>query len=407
MNKRPFKKKKIFDLIKKISLKNLGFEEINLSESEDRFLHKDIKSNINLPPFNNSAVDGYALHKDSLIKNIELKNSFKIVAGDFKKIYLTKNNAARIFTGAYMPINSKTVVMQENVKIKNKNFFLINRIPKYGENCRIKGEDIKKGKVILKSGDKVNSSNINLIAAIGKKTIKVKKKLRVGYFTSGNELIEPSEKLKSSLIYNSNRYSLNSLLKKNYINSQYLGILKDKEKHVREKILSNSKKYDVIITTGGASVGEEDHLINVLKKNGKIFFWKTAIKPGRPLAIGKIKETIIICLPGNPVSVHLLYGMIIKPFFEYLCSSKLILPISIKAVSNFEMIKKTERLEWLRVNIDKKRSDQIYVDKFNKQGSGMISSIAYSDGILEIPEKISKIKKGDKFDFYLFDNLFN
>ena len=153
--------------------------------------------------------------------------------------------------------------------------------------------------------------------------------LKIGFFTSGNELKEPSEKLNSSEINNSNRYSLHSLLNKSYIDSKYLGILKDKKESIINSFFNNLDKYNVILTTGGASVGDEDHLINILNENGEVFFWKTAIKPGRPLAIGRINKTIFICLPGNPVSVHLLYGMIIKPFIEFLCGSKLNIPKSI------------------------------------------------------------------------------
>ena len=139
---------------------------------------------------------------------------------------------------------------------------------------------------------------------------------------------------------------------------------------------------------------------------GKIFFWKAAIKPGRPIAVGKIKNTIIVCLPGNPVSVHLLYGMIIKPFLEYQSSDKLIKPRGILARVNFTMKKKNNRLEWLRVNTNKKKND-IIVNKYSKQGSGMISSIVYSDGILEIPEDVKLISKNDNFMFYSFEDIFN
>ena len=156
----------------------------------------------------------------------------------------------------------------------------------------------------------INIKNINLVAAIGKQSILVEKKIKVGFFTSGNELMKPTENLKGSEINNSNYYSLSALLKKTYIDSKYLGILKDDKNIIAKKFLKNIDKYNIIITTGGASVGDEDHLINVIKELGNLYFWKTAIKPGRPLAFGKIKNTIIICLPGNPVSVHLLYGMI-------------------------------------------------------------------------------------------------
>ena len=406
MNKTPLKKLRIFNLLKKIKKPKLGNEKLLLENSIERFLAEDLKSEINLPPFKNSAVDGYALLKtDILQKKTNLNYKQRVAAGDKTPSNIRIGEATRIFTGAQMPSNSFTVVMQENV-ILHKNNITIKKMPSYGENCRLAGEDIKKGKKILFNGDKISTTNINLIAAIGIKNIFVKKKINIGYFTSGNELREPSEKLKGSEINNSNYFSLKALLNKPYIDSKYLGILKDKEEIITKYFLKNINKYHVIITTGGASVGEEDHIIKIINKLGKLYFWKTAIKPGRPLAFGKIQNTIIICLPGNPVSVHLLYGMIIRPFLEYLCSDKFLVPEGILAKTNFAMKKKNKRLEWLRVNIDKKKKDLV-VSKYHKQGSGMISSMVFADGILEIPEEVSQISKNQFYTYYSFKSLFD
>ena len=406
MNKHPLTKNEVINLLKKISIENLESEKVELLLAEGRILSSDIISSINLPPFNNSAVDGYAIHNDNVHDSMKLKCTQRIAAGDQTEIFLKTNKVARIFTGARMPNNCNTVIMQENAIIDG-DYISMSKIPQLGENCRLKGEDVSKGDKILQCGEKIDSTNINLIAAVGKKYVEVKKKLKVGYFTSGNELIEPSEKLEGSKINNSNRYSLHSLLNDSYIVSHYLGVLVDSKDKIIESLTENINDYNVLITAGGASVGEEDHLIDVIKEKGRIFFWKTAIKPGRPLAIGQINKTIIICLPGNPVSVHLLYGLIIKPFLEFLCGSKMNKPKSFKAIVNFSMKKKTKRLEWIRVTLDQNNLETIYVNKYQKQGSGMISSIAFSDGIIEIPENVSKINKGDKFDFYLFDQLFN
>lgn len=407
MNRFPIKKSEIFKFFKKIHRKSILSEKVLLSKSEGRIISKNITSKIKIPPFNNSAVDGYALHKDNIKDNKRLYCKYRISAGQSDDILLKKNEVARIFTGAKMPLNSITVVMQENSILDKNNYLKILKNPKYGDNCRKAGEDITKNKLIFSAGKKINSQNLNLFAAIGISDIFVKKKIKIGYFTSGNELKEPSSLLKKSEIYNSNRYLLLSLLSKKFIASKYLGILKDDYKLIKKLILKQTKKHDVIITTGGASVGEEDHIISVIKKLGKIFFWKTAIKPGRPLCVGKINETIIISLPGNPVSVYLLYVMIIYPFLKFLCGAPLSSPKSIKVKVNFSMRKKTERLEWIRVKISEKSNDQIYVDKYPKQGSGMISSIVYSDGIIEVPENINLIKKGDIFDFYFFNQLLN
>lgn len=406
MNKKPLKKNEIIDLLKKIKPFNTESEIIDLFESEDRFLSRSVKSKINLPPFNNSAVDGYALHDDDVGKIIKYKISNRITAGEDREIICNKKETSRIFTGAKMPTNSTTVVMQENVKKKNNNIEIIKQ-PLLGENCRFAGEDIPKEYQVCEKGQKITSKNISLLAAIGKRSIEVKKKLLVGYFTSGNELLNPSENLSGAKINNSNQYALHALLNKKYLDSNYLGNLKDTKDEIKKLFMKHLYNYSVIITSGGASVGEEDYLINIIKENGELIFWKTAIKPGRPLAIGKIQNTFFICLPGNPVSVYLLYGMLIKSFLEYLCSSNMKMPPHYVATVNFSMRKKTERLEWLRVNIDKNCKHKILVNKYSKQGSGMISSIAFTDGIIEIPEDVSQINKGDKFSFFLFSDLLN
>ena len=293
MNKSPIKLRDIFTLLKKIKLKKTFSEEVNISRTIGRILSEDIISSINLPPFNNSAVDGYAIIDEDIKKNKKLKIKYRIAAGDTNKIILKHGEAARIFTGAMMPLNSSTVVMQENTLHKNHILKIIKK-PFKGENCRLAGEDIKKSTVILKSGAKIQSTNISLIAAIGKKKVKVIKKLKVGYYTSGNELQNPSEKLSGSKINNSNKYALESLLDKKYIYAKNLGVLLDSKNKITKNFLKNTKKYSVIISTGGASVGDEDHLVDVIKENGKLLFWKTAIKPGRPLAIGSIKNTYFI-----------------------------------------------------------------------------------------------------------------
>jgi Molybdopterin biosynthesis enzyme len=234
-----------------------------------------------------------------------------VAAGDNTSLKIKVGEVVRIFTGAKMPLNSNTVVMQENTKISNKNLSLI-KVPAYGDNCRLTGEDISKGSLVLKKGTKIDVKNLNLIAAIGYNKIKVYKKIKIGFFTSGNELVKPTTKLRNSKINNSNYYLLNSLLNKNYIKKSFLGNLSDNADKINRKLLNEASNYNMIITTGGASVGDEDHLINSLKINGKIFFWRAAIKPGRPIAIGKIENTYIVCLPGNPVSVQLLFAFVVN-----------------------------------------------------------------------------------------------
>ena len=372
--------------------------------SDGRILAEDLKSQLNLPPFNNSAVDGYAIIKKDLKNKKSFFCSRRVAAGDNKNILIKSGEAVRVFTGAKMPSNSSTVIMQENVEKKGRKIILL-KTPTLGDNYRLKGEDIKKNRKILPKGARINQQNINLIAAAGIRKIKVYKKINIGFFTSGNELRKPTIKLKNSDINNSNYYALNALLDKKYISKKYLGNLKDNLETVKKSLMIASKKFNIIITAGGASVGDEDHLINALLSIGKIYFWRAAIKPGRPLAFGKINKCYVVCLPGNPVSVQLLYAMLIKPLILKLCGGSLELPSSSKIYSNFNMKKKTKRMEWLRV-IKTKINEKDFATKYPKQGSGMISSISYSNGIIEVGEDVSLIKKDDIFEFYDFESLF-
>jgi molybdopterin molybdotransferase len=404
MNTKPLYLKQILNFIKnRPSLIN-KIEVMNLLDAEDKILAENIYSKINLPPFKNSAVDGYALLKKDLNKTPKKINQNRVAAGDTTSHKIKSGEVIRIFTGAKMPSNSDTVVMQENTEISDNKLSLL-KVPVYGDNCRHKGEDIHKGSLVLKKGTKIDIKNLNLIAAIGYSKIKVYVKIKIGFYTSGNELVEPTTKLKNSEINNSNYYLLNSLLNKNYITKKFLGNLPDNADKIKKKLLNEASKYNMIITTGGASVGDEDHLIDTLKNNGEIFFWRAAIKPGRPIAIGKIKKTYIVCLPGNPVSVHLLYAFVVKPLIYKLIGSLINNIKPEKVATNFSMIKKTKRLEWLRVS-KKLIKDKYVLLKHPKQGSGMITSISYSDGVVEIPEDVNVIKKGDIFDYYDFDKLF-
>ncbi len=404
MNKLPLTKKQIVKLFKKQNAIIIKPEFVDLQNSQGRFLFEDLKSKVNLPPFNNSAVDGYALLKKDLNKKKFFYCDRRIAAGDKKNIKIKSGEAVRVFTGAKMPSNSSTVVMQENTLI-NKNRIEILKVPSFGENYRLKGEDIKKNQKILFKGSKINQQNINLIAASGIRKVKVFKKIKIGFFTSGNELRKPTNNLKYSEINNSNFFALNSLLDQKFISKKYCGNLKDNLKIVKNNLLSASKKNNIIITAGGASVGDEDHLINALSNLGNLFFWRAAIKPGRPIAVGRINNCYVICLPGNPVSVQLLYAMLINPLVEKLSGGGFKLPNSNKIVANFSMKKKTQRMEWLRI-IKKRVNKKDIALKYPKQGSGMISSVSYSDGIIEINEDVSEINKGDIFDFYDFNTLF-
>tara|TARA_Y100000590_G_C15672108_1_gene996629 strand:+ start:535 stop:1752 length:1218 start_codon:yes stop_codon:yes gene_type:complete len=405
MNNKPLKKNEVIKIFKSIKKLKTKIVNVNIENSNKCILAEDIISSINVPPFKNSAVDGYAIRNKDINYNGKFKIIEKILAGENKDVELKLGETIRVFTGARLPKNAQTVIMQENA-IEENNYVTFLQNPKKNQNRRLAGEDIKKNKLVFKKGTIIELSNQSILASIGLNKIKIYKKLSIGIFTSGNELKNPTKKLIGSQINNSNRYALFSLISQAGFKTTYIGTLKDNLKNIESSIGKAVKKFDIIITTGGASVGDEDHLVKIINRMGKLIFWKIAIKPGRPVSFGFIKKKPIICLPGNPVSVFLLFSMLIKPFFYHLSGSEWIEPKSVPAKINFDMKKKTERMEWLRVIVDNKMINELTVSKYNKQGSGIISSIAFSDGIIEIPEDYSELKSGDVFRFYSKDALF-
>ena len=245
MNKSPLTKKQIIEIFKKQENVVVKSELVNLENSLGRFLYDDLKSKVNLPPFNNSAVDGYALLKKDLNKKTLFYCNNRIAAGDKKNIKIKSGEVVRVFTGAKMPSNSSTIVMQENTLINDKKVEIL-KVPRLGENYRLKGEDIKKNQKILTKGSKINQQNINLIAASGIRKVKVFRKIKIGFFTSGNELRKPTKNLKNSEINNSNFFALNSLLDQKFISKKYFGNLKDNLKIVKNNLLRASKNNDEI-----------------------------------------------------------------------------------------------------------------------------------------------------------------
>ena len=375
-------------------------QKIKLDQSLGRILSKDIISKLNVPSFNNSAVDGYTFKYSDLNKKKEttLKLSGRITAGQNFNKRIKKNEIARIFTGAKIPEGADTVIMQEDCDVINNQIVLKPGIFK-GANIRKKGEDIKYGKKILPKGLKLKAQEIALIASIGIKEINVFEKLTVGIFTTGNELCEPGAKISNSGIYDSNRYCLKNLLETINCSVKDYGIKKDNEKLIKNTLKKISKECDLIITTGGMSVGEEDYVRKVLEKNGSLNFWNIAIKPGRPVALGNIFKRPFIGLPGNPVSVMITFLKIALPTINKLSGFSSPKEKNFIVITDFNFKKKSGRKEFLRVTISKNLNGQIKIKNYPKSGSGVFTSMVETDGLIELPEKLTYLKKGTKIRF--------
>ena len=381
-------------------------QKIKLDQGLGRIVSKDIFSKLNVPSFNNTAVDGYAFKYSDINKKkkTSLTLNGRITAGqDFHK-KIKKGEIVRIFTGAKIPEDLDTIIMQEDCDVHDNKIILKSGIFK-GANIRKKGEDIKNGKKIISKGTKLKAQDLALIASVGINQIDVFEKLKVGIFTTGNELHEPGTKISKSGIYDSNRYCLKNLL--NTINCLVIdhGIKKDNEKLIKNTLKKISKDCDLIITTGGMSVGEEDFVRKVVEENGSLNFWNIAIKPGRPVALGSVFKKPFIGLPGNPVSVMITFLKIALPTINKLSGFIISKEKEFLVTADFNFKKKKGRKEFLRVKILKSLNGQIKIKNYPNTGSGVFTSIVETDGLIELPENLTYLKKGTKIRFVPYTEI--
>jgi molybdopterin molybdotransferase len=381
-------------------------EKVKIIDSLGYVLAENIYSPFDIPNFDNSAMDGFAI-KSEETKFATLKNPaiLKIVgdlpAGEIFRKTLKKKEAVKIMTGAILPKGADAVVKVEDVKVENGKVKIFNFIKKF-ENVRFKGEDLKKGELILKKGTIISPSVTGILARIGKSIVKVIGKPKVGIFSTGNELLEVGEKLKLGKIYNSNSYSLISQVKNCGAIPLYFGISPDREDLLKNKFEEVSEKSDVIITSGGVSVGEYDLVKNVLEKIGKIDFWSIAQRPGKPMAFGKIKNKIVFGLPGNPVSSMITFEEYVRPALLKMMGKTKLFREEKEAILEENLEKKKGFRYFLR-GIFREENGTLYVKTTGPQGSGILKSFLLANCIIILPEELEKIKKGEKVKIQILD----
>jgi len=381
-------------------------ESVSLDNSLGRILAFDIHSTINVPGFDNSAMDGYAI---ALSDNQLLQNnlSFDIVdripAGSTGN-ELNKGCAARIFTGAPIPKGANTIIMQEECEVSEDGVQItIARAIKLNENIRPTGNDIVEDDVILSSGKQIQPQDISLASSVGVGEIIVYKKIKVGVFFTGDELVEPGTPLSSGKIYNSNRYALVALLGQVGWEVINLGNIEDKFSATCDALEALESQCDLIMTTGGVSVGEEDHVKPAVESLGEINLWKIRMKPGKPLAYGKVKQTPFIGLPGNPVSSFVTFCIFSLPFIKKMQGNNNYQSKIIKVKANFECKRAKPRREYARARIDNSESTPV-ANLYPKQGSDVMSSIVWADGLVEIPEN-KTFEVGELLNYYPLSEL--
>ena len=289
-----------------------NYEYVKLKNSLNRVLSRNIKSDINVPNYNNSAMDGYAVNVKS---KVEMNTEFKCVgesfAGNPCKRNVKSNEAVKVMTGGMIPRGCNAVIMKELV-VKNGQMIKVKSKVLKNQNVRFIGEDIKKNQIVLNKGREISEIDLGILASLGIATVPVLRRPTIGFVSTGDELVNITKKLKTSQVYDSNRYLLHGLLSKYPITIKDYGVVKDKLSLIEKKFVKASSECDVLITTGGVSVGDADYVKDVLQRLGKVNFWKIAVKPGRPLAFGKINKCLFFGLPGNPVSVVVTFNLFVN-----------------------------------------------------------------------------------------------
>lgn len=390
-------------------------ELLPIRDCLNRICSQPIRSNINVPGHANSAMDGFAIAFSDLqradLKKADLQDDqislFKEIGCAFAgRAFDTACESAqcvRIMTGAVMPDGCDTIIMQEQAEQRDDGFIAIDSNHRLGENVRYAGEDIKKDAVILKPGDKIGPADLGVLASLGISELNVFRKPIVAFMSTGDELVSINKPLQKGQIYDSNRYTLYGMLAQLEVEIIDLGVIQDDFDSIRSALLDAAQKADLIITTGGVSVGQADFIKTALEDIGQPEFWKIAIKPGRPLTFGKIKDSLFIGLPGNPVAVMVTFNYFVIPAIRKLSGAPATQVPVVRATSTEKMRKRAGRMEIQRGIASLSEDGQWQVCNTGKQGSGILTSMSRGNCFIFLREDNDGVEPGDQVEIRLFD----
>lgn len=380
-------------------------EWVSTSDAIGRVLAEPVTSKVTMPPWDNSAMDGYAVNTADLKGDRPtLPVSQRIPAGAAPEP-LVAGTAARIFTGAPVPANADAVVIQEVCEQQGDQVSIC-QIPTAGANIRRAGEDTREGDLVLQPGTRLAPQHIGLAASVGIAELPVYRRLKVALFSSGDELINPGQPLGPGQIYNSNEYTLRGLLQCLGCEIVTLGIVEDTFDATCRALTEAAACADLVMTSGGVSVGEEDHLKPAVEKLGSLDLWKVAIRPGKPLAFGYIGDTPFIGTPGNPVSLFVTYCLFARPFVlkSQGVTGTALTPTPVRARCDFDWSKPDKRREFARARLELDDQGEAVISLYRSRSSGVVSSLAWANGLAILPEQ-QTFAKGDLVQFLPFSEL--
>lgn len=384
-----------------------GVEMVPLRAADGRILAADLVAPLPLPLFTNSAVDGYALNSADLPTTLEraLPVSGRIAAGAAAQARLKPGHTMRIFTGAPIPVGADTVFMQEDVRIDAAGCAVIPAGLRPGANVRIAGEDVAADHIALRGGSRLRPQDVALAAALGQTEIAVRRRIRVGVASTGDEVVSPGAMRGVAQLFDSNRFMLMALLERLGCEVNDLGILPDDRAQVAGGLKAAAAAHDLIITSGGVSTGEEDHVRAGIESIGHLVLWRMAIKPGRPVAMGIIDGTALIGLPGNPVASFVTFAHVVRPTVLALAGALQTKLLAMPVRAAFTHEKKPGRREYVRAHLRRAADGAVEVVKFRRDGAGLLSSLVETEGLVEMEENVTAVMPGQTVGFLAYSAL--
>lgn len=383
-----------------------GAEHVPLAAALGRVLAEDLRAPLPLPPFFNSAVDGYAFRHADLAPAARSLLQFegRVAAGHSAGRPLPPGTASRIFTGAPMPPGADTVVMQEDAEATAAGVWVPPGL-KRGANARPAGEDVAQGALALPAGRRLRAPEVGLAAALGCASLAVARRVRVGVFSTGDELATPGMPLGAAQTYDSNRFTLLAMLARLPVEATDLGILPDRADATAAALRGAAGAHDLLLTSGGVSTGEEDHVRAAIEQGGRLVFWRLAVKPGRPAAMGVVAGTPVVGLPGNPVAAVVTFLHLARPLVLRLAGAAAEPLARFPAQAGFSYRKKVGRREYVRVRLAPGTPLPV-ATKFEREGAGLLTSLTESDAFAELPEEVLAVAPGDAVQVLPFAALF-